>query len=48
MSKKALEMGLITQKQYNNLPPALLEAIAKKKLSGVKPTKKKKSKMKKK
>ena len=43
MSKKALDMGLITQKQYDKLPPALLEAIAKKKLgSSAKPVKKKK------
>mgnify|MGYP003144503342 CR=1 FL=1 len=33
MSKKALDMGLITKKQYSNLPPKLLEAIAKKKLA---------------
>ena len=32
MSKKALEKGLITKKQYNNLNPGLLEAISKKKL----------------
>ena len=30
--KKALEMGMITKKQMNNLPPALLEAIVKKKM----------------
>jgi hypothetical protein len=42
MSKKALDEGLITKKQYNNLPPALLEAIAKKKLGASKPVKKKK------
>ena len=32
MSKKALDMGLVTKKQFDNLPPALLEAISKKKL----------------
>jgi len=32
MSKKALEKGMITQKQYNNLPPALLEAVVKSKM----------------
>lgn len=33
IAKKALDMGLITQKQYDKLPPKLLDAIAKKKLS---------------
>ena len=42
MSKKALDSGLITQRQYDKLPPALLEAIAKKKLGTSKPVKKKK------
>jgi len=32
-SKKALEMGLISKKQYNNLPPKLLVAVSKKKLA---------------
>jgi hypothetical protein len=48
LSKKALDSGLITQKQYDNLPPALLEAIAKKKMGSSKPMKKKKSSKKKK
>ena len=48
MSKKALDMGLITPKQYKNLPPALLEAIAKKKLADNKPPAKKKKSSKKK
>ena len=30
--KKALEMGMITKRQMDNLPPALLEAIVKKKM----------------
>lgn len=33
VSKKALDKGLITKKQYNNLNPGLLDAIAKKKLA---------------
>jgi hypothetical protein len=33
IAKKALDMGLLTQKQYDKLPPALLDAIAKKKIS---------------
>lgn len=37
MSKKALDMNLITKKQYDNLPPALLEAISLKKLKDNKP-----------
>tara|TARA_R110000744_G_scaffold11067_5_gene33906 strand:+ start:175 stop:333 length:159 start_codon:yes stop_codon:yes gene_type:complete len=44
LSKKALDAGLITPKQYKNLPPALLEAIAKKKMGASKPVKKKKKK----
>jgi hypothetical protein len=32
VAKKALDKGLITKKQYNNLNPGLLDAIAKKKL----------------
>ena len=32
LGKKGLEKGLITQKQYDKLPPHLLDAIAKKKL----------------
>ena len=39
MSKKALDMGLISQKQYSNLPPKLLDAISKKKLADNKPAK---------
>jgi hypothetical protein len=45
-SKKALDMGLITKKQYSNLPPKLLEAVAKKKLADNKPPVKKSSKKK--
>ena len=50
MSKKALDMGLITKKQYSNLPPKLLEAVSKKKLADNKPApvKKRKSSKKKK
>ena len=33
-SKKGLDDGLITQKQYDKLPPHLLDAIVKKKRSG--------------
>lgn len=32
LGKKGLEKGLITQKQYNNLPPHLVDAIVKKKM----------------
>lgn len=34
-SKKALKDGLITQKQYDKLPPHLLEAVVKSKNKGV-------------
>jgi hypothetical protein len=33
LSKKGLEKGLITQKQYDKLPAHLLDAIVKKKMS---------------
>lgn len=33
ISKKALESGLITQKQYDKLPDKLLDAISKKKMN---------------
>jgi len=32
LGKKGLEKGLITQKQYDKLPPHLLDAIVKKKM----------------
>lgn len=32
LGKKGLEMGLITQKQYDNLPPHLVDAIVNKKM----------------
>tara|TARA_R110000787_G_scaffold150915_1_gene264849 strand:- start:693 stop:887 length:195 start_codon:yes stop_codon:yes gene_type:complete len=32
VAKRALDKGLITQKQYSNLNPGLLDAISKKKL----------------
>lgn len=48
MSKKALDSGLITKRQYDKLPPALLEAIAKKKMGSSKPPAKKKKSSKKK
>lgn len=48
VSKEALEKGLITKKQYNNLNTTLLTAIATKKLkengAGKKKPKKKKKK----
>ncbi len=44
MSKKALESGLITKKQYDKLPPKLLDAISKKKLADNKSTPVKKTK----
>ena len=40
MSKKALDMGLITKRQYDKLPPHLLDAIAKSKMKNQKPVKK--------
>lgn len=44
IAKKALDRGLITQKQYDKLPPKLIDAIAKKKLGvGKKNSGKKKS-----
>lgn len=45
ISQEALSLGLITQKQYDNLPPKLLDAISKKKIQENKnsnPVKKKK------
>lgn len=33
LAKKGLEKGLITQKQYDKLPPHLVDAIVKKKMS---------------
>lgn len=33
MAKKGLSSGLITQKQYDKLPPHLLDAIVKKKMT---------------
>ena len=50
LSKKGLEKGLITQKQYDKLPPHLLDAIVKKKMGMKKkaPVKKKAPKGKKK
>ncbi len=48
ISKKALDMGLITKKQYDKLPDHLLDAIAKKKMGMKKnPVKKNKKKNKK-
>jgi hypothetical protein len=47
LGKKGLEKGLITQKQYDKLPPHLLDAIVKKKMKsggGDKPKKKGKGK----
>lgn len=44
MAKKGLSSGLITQKQYDKLPPHLLDAIVKKKMAtGAKPMKKQKA-----
>ena len=40
LSKKALDKGLITQKQYDKLPEKLLDAIAKKKMGSKAPIKK--------
>tara|TARA_Y100001937_G_scaffold36481_1_gene52282 strand:+ start:9507 stop:9680 length:174 start_codon:yes stop_codon:yes gene_type:complete len=53
LGMKGLKKGLITQKQYDNLPPHLLDAIVKSKMKGgkkvksVKKTNKKKDKSKK-
>lgn len=46
ISQDALKKGLITKKQYDNLPDYLLDAISKKKMneSKKKPVKKKKKK----
>ena len=47
LSKKGLEKGLITKKQYDKLPAHLLDAIVKSKMKGVKkkkPSKKGKNK----
>ncbi len=44
MSKKALDMGLITKRQYDKLPAHLLDAIAKSKMGKQKPVKKAKKK----
>ena len=41
-SMKALKMGLISQKQYDKLPPALLEAIVNSKMKNSKSSVKKK------
>ena len=43
--KKALQDGLISQKQYDKLPEKLLDAIIKSKKSGGKKKKKQKSKI---
>ena len=40
LAKKGLEKGLITQRQYDKLPPHLVDAIVKKKMGDKKPTKK--------
>ena len=40
LSKKGLEKGLITQKQYDKLPAHLLDAIVKKKMGSKAPIKK--------
>jgi hypothetical protein len=40
LGKKGLEKGLITQKQYDKLPPHLLDAIVKSKMKGKKGGKK--------
>lgn len=44
LSKKALDSGLITKRQYDKLPPHLLDAIAKSKMKNQKPVKKAKKK----
>ena len=41
LGKKGLEMGLITQKQYDKLPPHLVDAIVKKKMKDMPKNKKK-------
>ena len=48
ISQEALKKGLITKKQYDNLPDYLLDAISKKKMNESKPVKKKPVKKKKK
>lgn len=40
LGKKGLDMGLITKRQYEKLPPHLVDAIVKKKMGDKKPTKK--------
>ena len=43
LGKKGLDKGLITKKQYDNLPPHLVDAIVKKKMGSApkkKPAKK--------
>ena len=40
LSKKGLDKGLITKRQYDKLPPHLLDAIVKKKMGSM-PKKKK-------
>jgi hypothetical protein len=50
LGKKGLDMGLITQRQYDKLPPHLVDAIVKKKMKDMpksKPMKKKPAKGKK-
>ena len=48
ISQDALKMGLISKKQYDNLPDYLLDAISKKKMEQNKPVKNKSVKNKKK
>jgi hypothetical protein len=43
LSKKGLDKGLITQKQYDKLPAHLLDAIVKKKMSSAPKKKAKKA-----
>ena len=45
ISKKALDSGLITKKQYDKLPAHLLDAISKSKMNNQKQVKKKNKKM---
>jgi len=47
ISQDALKMGLISKKQYNNLPDYLLDDISKKKMDESKPKKPVKKKKKK-
>jgi len=46
ISQDALKMGLISKKQYDNLPDYLLDAISKKKMEENKPIKSVKKKKK--